>query len=174
LIHTACAAPVRRICDAVGGEQHETSAPFPSAARHRSCALRGESGQLPVAEEPMSSPYHVRQSTQRQLELEARAHHLRHHQTSSESQLWSALRARRLGVPFRRQVVIGRYIADFVCREARLVVEVDGEVHLRRQHLDAHRDSVLQRAGYRILRIPAALITSNLQAAVALVRTALL
>jgi len=121
----------------------------------------------------MSSPYHHRQSAKRQLELEARAHHLRHHQTSSEALLWSALRGSRLGLPFRRQVVIARYIADFACREARLIVEVDGEVHARRQHLDAHRDSVLQRAGYRVLRIPASLITSNLAAAVALVRAAL-
>ena len=70
-------------------------------------------------------------------------------------------------------VVIARYIADFACREARLTVEVDGEVHAQRQHLDAHRDAVLQRAGYRVLRIPAALIISNLPAAVTLVRAAL-
>ena len=77
------------------------------------------------------------------------------------------------GPPFRRQVVIGRFIADFVCSQARLVVEVDGEVHAQRQHLDAHRDAVLQRAGYRVLRLPAALVTTNLPAAVALVRAAL-
>jgi very-short-patch-repair endonuclease len=46
-----------------------------------------------------------------------------------------------------------RYIADFVCPQARLVVEVDGGVHLHRAQLDAHRDSILQRAGYRVLRI---------------------
>jgi very-short-patch-repair endonuclease len=84
------------------------------------------------------------------------------------------LKGSRLGLPFRRQVVMGRYIADFVCAEARLVIEVDGEVHTRRQHLDARRDGFLQRAGYRVLRIPATLVTSNLEAAVALVRTALL
>jgi very-short-patch-repair endonuclease len=110
----------------------------------------------------------------RQRELEARAHHLRRHPTLTEQRLWSALKGSRLGLPFRRQVVMGRYIADFVCPQARLVVEVDGEVHTRRAHLDAHRDSILQRAGYRVLRIPAALVTSNLDAAVELVRTALL
>ena len=46
-------------------------------------------------------------------------------------------------------------------------------VHLQRAHLDAHRDSILQRAGYRVLRIPAALVTSNLEAAVELIRAAL-
>ena len=124
----------------MSGQRNHAARSSPPAARHRSCAPTGESGQLPIAEEA-----HV---------------------------VWSALRGSRLGIPFRRQVVITRYIADFACREARLIVEVDGEVHARRQ-LDAHRDAVLQRAGYRVLRIPAALITSNLTAAVALVRDAL-
>jgi very-short-patch-repair endonuclease len=60
-----------------------------------------------------------------------------------------------------------------VCTKARLVVEVDGSVHLHRAHLDTHRDSILQRAGYRVLRIPAALVTSNLEAALTLIREAL-
>jgi len=115
-------------------------------------------------------PRHV---VTRQRELEAKARHLRHHPTVSEQRLWSALRGSRLGLPFRRQVLISRYIADFVCPRARLVVEVDGGVHLQRAHLDAHRDSILQRAGYRVLRIPAELVTSNLEAAVALIREAL-
>ena len=115
-------------------------------------------------------PRHV---VTRQRELEAKAHHLRHHPTVSEQRLWSVLRGSRLGLPFRRQVPISRYIADFVCTKARLVVEVDGGVHLQRAHLDAHRDSILQRAGYRVLRIPAELVTSNLEAAVALIREAL-
>jgi len=115
-------------------------------------------------------PRHV---VTRQRELEAKAHHLRHNPTLSEQRLWSALRASRLGLPFRRQVVIGRFIADLVCPQARLVVEVDGGVHLQRAHLDAHRDRILQRAGYRVLRIPAALVTRDLEAAVALIREAL-
>jgi very-short-patch-repair endonuclease len=122
---------------------------------------------------PSSSPRRPRHVVTRQRELEAKAHHLRHSPTLSEQRLWSALRGSRLGVPFRRQVPISRYIADFVCSKARLVVEVDGGVHLHRAHLDAHRDSILQRAGYRVLRIPAALVTSNLEAAVALIREAL-
>jgi hypothetical protein len=49
--------------------------------------------------------------------------------TTTEALLWEALRAEKLGVRFRRQVVLGRYIADFVAPRAKLVVEVDGEVH---------------------------------------------
>jgi very-short-patch-repair endonuclease len=121
---------------------------------------------------PSSSP-RPRHVVTRQRELEAKAHQLRHDPTLSEQRLWSALRASRLGLPFRRQVVIGRFIADLICLQARLVVEVDGGVHEARAHLDAHRDSILQRAGYRVLRIPAAVVTHNLAAAVALVRAAL-
>jgi very-short-patch-repair endonuclease len=116
-----------------------------------------------------SRPRHV---VTRQRELEVKGHELRHTPTLSEQRLWSALRGGRLGLPFRRQVPISRYIADFVCSKARLV-EVDGGVHLRRARLDAHRDRILQRAGYRVLRIPAALVTSNLEAAIALIREAL-
>jgi hypothetical protein len=54
-------------------------------------------------------PRHV---VTRQRELEAKAHQLRQHPTLSEQRLWSALRASRLGLPFRRQVVIGRFIAE--------------------------------------------------------------
>ncbi len=121
---------------------------------------------------PSSSrrPRHV---VTRQRELEAKAHQLRRHPTLSEQRLWSALRGSRLGLPFRRQGPISRYIADFVCTKARLVVEVDGGVHLQRAPLDAHRDSILERTGYRVLRLPAALVTRNLEAAVALTREAL-
>ena len=121
----------------------------------------------------MSSAYQRRQVAKRELEIEAKAHRLRHYPTLSEERLWTALRSRRLGVAFRRQVVIGLFIADFACAEARLVVEVDGGVHRDRARLDAHRDERLGRAGYRVVRLPAELVTSNLPAAVALVRAAL-
>jgi very-short-patch-repair endonuclease len=120
-----------------------------------------------------SSPYRSRQIATRQQELAARAHHMRHNQTPTEARLWAELRGSRLGVAFRRQVVIGQYIADFVAPSVRLVVEVDGGVHAARGPRDARRDARLARAGYRVLRIPAQLLTDNVAAAVALVRSAL-
>ena len=120
-----------------------------------------------------SSPYQRRQCAQRRSELAAKAHHLRHHPTFTEHLLWSALRGSKLGVAFRRQVVISRFIADFVCCSRRLVVEVDGGAHAARGQLDAQRDAALGRAGYRVLRVPASLVASDLPAAVALVRAAL-
>jgi very-short-patch-repair endonuclease len=92
--------------------------------------------------------------------------------TESEARLWSALSAGKLGVAFRRQVVLGGFIVDFLAPRARLVVEVDGSYHAQCVAADARRDSKLGRLGYHVLRIPAALVMGDLQAAVALVRAA--
>jgi len=59
-----------------------------------------------------------------------KARHLRCSQTKAEELLWERLRNRRLcGKKFRRQVPIDKYIADFVCMDAKLIVEVDGYMH---------------------------------------------
>jgi very-short-patch-repair endonuclease len=92
--------------------------------------------------------------------------------TPSEARLWSALRARQLGVQFRRQVVIGRCIVDFLAAEVRLVVEVDGGSHWGRERADARRDRRLRAAGYRVVRVSAELVMRDLQAAVACVGAA--
>jgi hypothetical protein len=88
-----------------------------------------EPDQLLGEEEPMSSPYQRSQVSSRQRELEARAQQMRRHQTPSEERLWSALRSGRLGVAFRRRVVIDRFVVDFAANQARVVVEADGGVH---------------------------------------------
>jgi very-short-patch-repair endonuclease len=56
------------------------------------------------------------------------------------------------GHKFRRQLPIGRYIADFVCHEARLIVEIDGGQHDRLSCRETERTEFLQNEGYRILR----------------------
>jgi crossover junction endodeoxyribonuclease RuvC len=94
--------------------------------------------------------------------------------TPSEELLWSRLRSRRLGVVFRRQVpLLGRFIADFFVPAERLEIEVDGGHHAEHARADAHRDAVLARAGYRVLRLDAALVMRDVEAAVALVRATL-
>ena len=73
--------------------------------------------------------------------------------TDAERQLWSRLRAKRLnGWKFRRQQPIGPYIADFVCMEAKLIVELDGSQHAESPR-DKARDSNLEERGFRILRL---------------------
>jgi very-short-patch-repair endonuclease len=84
------------------------------------------------------------------------------------------LSAGKLGVAFRRQVVLGnRFIVDFLAPRVRLVVEVDGGYHAQRVAGDARRDSKLGSLGYRVLRLPAALVMNDLRSAVELVRAAL-
>ena len=81
-----------------------------------------------------------------------RARELRQRSTDVEKQLWSALRAGRLaGHKFRRQQPIGPFIADFVCQQARLIVELDGSQHAENDR-DRRRDEFLAGKGYRVLR----------------------
>jgi very-short-patch-repair endonuclease len=80
---------------------------------------------------------------------------LRSGQTALEQRLWFELRAKRLdGWKFKRQVPIEGYVADFVCFEARLVVEVDGPLHQapEQRWKDAERDATLRSHGFRTLR----------------------
>ncbi|NUO53742.1 MAG: DUF559 domain-containing protein [Polyangiaceae bacterium] len=93
--------------------------------------------------------------------------------TTTEALLWGALCGSQLGVGFRRQLVVGRFIADFAAPSARLIVEVDGGYHARRVRADARRDRELGRLGWRVVRVPAELVLHRLGDAVALVRAAL-
>ena len=118
----------------------------------------------------------LKQSRQ-QLEFQAllaeRAHCMRHNPTETESQLWRQLSGKQLGVAFKRQVPVDRYIADFLAPAVKLIVEVDGAGHALRRTADARRDRVLQRLGYRVLRIDAELVRCNPADAVARVVAAL-
>lgn len=109
----------------------------------------------------------------RQSLLAARARHMRFNATASESRLFAAIRARNLGVAFRRQVPVGRHGVDFLAREERLVVEVDDQYHASRSKAYAHRDEALRRLGYRVLRLEAELVMRDLPAAVAQVEAEL-
>jgi very-short-patch-repair endonuclease len=81
------------------------------------------------------------------------ARNLRKNMTTAEQQLWGALRKRQLdGYRFRRQTVLGRYIADFVCLEARLVIELDGNHHVERQGYDRERDNWMHQQQFQVLR----------------------
>jgi very-short-patch-repair endonuclease len=71
----------------------------------------------------------------------------------SEARLWWRLRNRQLdGLKFRRQVPRGKYVADFLCDEAMLIVEVDGSQHGERTAQDAYRTAYLESLGYVVLR----------------------
>jgi very-short-patch-repair endonuclease len=83
----------------------------------------------------------------------ARARELRRNDTDAEARLWNALRAARLGGwKWKRQVPWGPYFLDFLCRDARLVVEVDGGQHSEQLAYDDRRTAYLEKAGLRVLR----------------------
>lgn len=74
---------------------------------------------------------------------------------------WGAVRAHRfLGLKFRRQYPVGRYVVDFACLDHRLAVEIDGGQHNR--HVDAERTAFLEAQGFRVLRFWNAEVTDAL------------
>jgi very-short-patch-repair endonuclease len=75
-----------------------------------------------------------------------------------EIMLWQRLRNSQLGLKFRRQHPIGPYVADFYCREAKLIIEIDGDAHNRgtNPQRDLVRDSFMIQNGFDVLRIAAA------------------
>ena len=84
----------------------------------------------------------------------SRARSLRRDMTDAETKIWQRLRAHRfMGLSFRRQLPVGPYVVDFVCLEARLIIEIDGGQHASNQAAyDTKRDAWLRSEGFRILR----------------------
>ena len=81
---------------------------------------------------------------------------LRANDTSAEAKLWAELRNRQLGdLKFVRQAPVGDYFVDFICRERKVVVELDGGTHSTDAELtrDAVRSDELNWRGYRVFRV---------------------
>ena len=82
-----------------------------------------------------------------------RAKQLRRNLTTAERRLWYRVRARRFfSYKIRQQVPIGPYVADFVCMDARLIIEVDGGQHAERSARDERRDRFLSEQGFVTVR----------------------
>jgi very-short-patch-repair endonuclease len=107
--------------------------------------------------------------------LRDRARGMRKQPSQAERALWEIVRDNRLGVKFRRQRPIGRYIADFACMEVKLIIEIDGPSHdLANQiQYDADRTSSLNALGWRVLRLRDTLVLSDASVAAALIVEAL-
>lgn len=100
---------------------------------------------------------------------------MRREPTASERALWEVLRSSQLGVGFRRQALVAGCIVDFLAPSRRLVVEVDGGYHCSpaQRRADARRDRRLERAGYQLLRVSAALVLGDLPTVIAFIHAAL-
>jgi very-short-patch-repair endonuclease len=85
--------------------------------------------------------------------LKENARRLRKQMTDAERALWHLLRRKKIdGHRFRKQVPIGKYIVDFACLDARLVIEVDGGQHADAAEADRQRDAWLRSQNFRVLR----------------------
>ena len=110
----------------------------------------------PVAENylPQDKIFTADKKQYARLELKERARGMRKEPTPAEDKMWQLLRSNQLGVKFRRQHSIDRYIVDFICLTNKLIVELDGAGHLEPDQADYDngRTAHLQELGYRILR----------------------
>jgi very-short-patch-repair endonuclease len=107
--------------------------------------------------------------------IKTRARALRREMTPAERKLWQHLRDGRLdGAYFRAQHAVGRFILDFVCLKARLVIEVDGDTHAAQTDYDAERTAWLTtQRHYQVLRFLNSDIHHNLEAVLETIRLAL-
>jgi len=103
-----------------------------------------------------------------------RSRELRNNPTESERLLWDKLRSRQLlGVRFNRQVPIGPYIADFVSRSEKLIIELDGGQHAWQVERDRKRTHYLEALGYRVIRFWNNEVIENIEGAVSVIERAL-
>lgn len=97
---------------------------------------------------------------------------LRKRQTPQEEKLWWYLKDRRLlGFKFRRQPSIGGYILDFYCAEKRLIIELDGEIHDKKENLeyDKIRDKYFKELDYKVLRFKNREIDENINGVIKII-----
>ena len=91
---------------------------------------------------------------------------MRNQPTKAESVMWNALSGKKLeGYKFRRQHIIGQYIADFVCLKSNLIIEIDGSIHQLPENIisDAERTNWLNYEGYRVIRFLNDEVLTNLE-----------
>jgi very-short-patch-repair endonuclease len=111
-------------------------------------------------------------SVEQLRELHRRAAEMRRNPTEPEKRLWRHLSSGQLGGhKFRRQSVIGRFIADFLCPQEGLIVEVDGDTHDEAK--DRLRDDILAGRGFRVLRVTNADVMTNMEGVAHLLLAAL-
>ncbi|WP_239447430.1 endonuclease domain-containing protein [Parasphingorhabdus marina] len=96
-----------------------------------------------------------------------RAKTLRNQATPAERELWKYLNNRRVaGYKFSRQMPVGPYFADFLCRELKLIIEIDGYSHDTRQGYDLARTKDLENHGYRVARFSNRDVMTNVEGVV--------
>ena len=106
------------------------------------------------------------------IQTQNRAKTLRRKLTAPELLLWNMLRRDQLGLHFRRQHAVGRYILDFYCATAKLCVEVDGPSHIDRGVYDQRRTDWLAGQGIRVLRFTVEEVETRIAVVLANIKSA--
>jgi very-short-patch-repair endonuclease len=107
------------------------------------------------------------------LNLTEAARTLRREMTDAEKILWKHLRAKQIdGFKFRRQEQIGRFIADFVCYETKIIIEADGGQHATEKQKDDERTAWLNSQGFTVLRFWNNEILTNIEGVLEVIRNA--
>src|SRR5258706_902336 len=105
--------------------------------------------------------------------LESFSKENRRNQTKAESILWEEVRGSKLGFKIRRQHAIGDFVADFVCLDKRLVIEVDGEYHAQSKEYDMARTEFLKSEGFNVIRFTNAQVQYTLPQVLAEIKSTL-
>ena len=88
---------------------------------------------------------------------------LRKSQTDAEEIIWEELKSKKLnGLKFRRQVPYDTFVLDFLCPSKKVIIEIDGKIHLKMKIRDRERDELFIEKGYKILRITNEEVLKNL------------
>ena len=105
-------------------------------------------------------------------EIKLAARELRKNRTAGEDILWKRVRNRKfLGKKFLRQFPIiykidntqRFFIADFFCHECKIVIEIDGKIHLKQKPYDQYRDMIIRELGYEVIRVSEIDIIENIE-----------
>jgi len=117
--------------------------------------------------------YHKWQTTAQQWnKIKHLAREMRKEPTVAENILWQELRAHKLDkLKFRRQHSIYKFIVDFYCREIKLIIEVDGEIHDFQKEDDLIRQQFLEELGYKILRFKNEDVIENIEKVLVRIRS---
>jgi very-short-patch-repair endonuclease len=125
---------------------------------------------------PRSTPYPARGKAGMGVRKAVqRARELRRNPTDTERKLWHHIRDKQIeSFRFRRQRPIGKYIVDFICLEANLVIELDGGQHADQQQCDAERTKYLTSQGLHVLRYWNNDVMQNIEGVLKDIRAALM
>lgn len=103
--------------------------------------------------------------------LSVRAKQMRANPTNTEKILWDKLKNKQLGVKFRQQHIVNKFIVDFCSIEKALIIEVDGKIHEKQKEADKQRTKILENEGYKIVRYTNDDVINNINDVIAKIKT---